>query len=183
MKKQKEEDKDTYFYWKKESGKRGYHFSTELFQFDENQIKLEKDVNLEIRDSIRNLQIQNICVELYTHDFWQMNKRLCYSKKKIKEIIEGDTNVSLDLFVNQNPFEFGSNGNNNENSHRINIKFKCYFQEICDFSIFFDDWGGANLNSFLFPNLNEVKKKLKLQIGLMNHNGAIAETKYSVMNE
>lgn len=120
-------------------------------------------------------------MELYTYNFFGLNKRLCYSKKKIKDIIEGDTNINLDLYLNENPFEYSNN--NSENSHRINIKFKCYFQEICDFRIFFDDWGGENLNSFLFPIVNEGKKKLKLQIGFFNKNNALAETKYSEMKE
>jgi len=97
-----------------------------------------------------------------------LNRRECYTNKKIKEIIDGDTNVSLDLF---------------QNEYKINIKFKCYFQEIYDFSILFDDWGGANLNSFLFPDSNEGNRKLKLEIQLMHHKSAKVKTKHSLMNE
>jgi len=75
-------------------------------------------------------------------------------------------------------------------NHKMNIKFKCYFQEICDFRIFFDDWGGANLNSlfsekrndFIGKDMNKTRK-FKAEIRFINNNGSIAETEYAPINE
>jgi hypothetical protein len=101
--------------------------------------------------------------------------------------LDGDTSIHLDLIIDKSFVELKTNSNNNMEINNININFKCYFQEICDFRIFFDDWGGANLNSLFNNNqksfLINRKKKLKVEIKLLNSNGGYSETDYAEMNQ
>ncbi len=171
------------------NGERGFHFSTPSFSLKKNANKAGIEAFekiFEVRDSIFNLFKQDIAIELFEKNIFYVNKRIGHVKKDLKSIIINDSNLSLDMKVEDldtGYYEsFLEKKNFNGKKNIINIKFKCYFQEIYNFRIFFDDWGAENLN-YIFKNKDKKKFKTKLEIKLLNLNSSTSFTQYNYMNE
>lgn len=137
----------------------------------------------EVRDSIFNLFKQDIAIEIYQKSPFYINRRIGYVKKDLKSIIINDSIITLDLDERNMDLPFKNEYLKGKNllNKKIRIIFKCYFQEIYNFRIFFDDWGAENLNNIF--KKNENKFKTKLEIKLLNLNSSTSSTQYNYMNE
>jgi hypothetical protein len=151
----------------------------------DNKSGIDFEKIFEVRDSIFNLFKQDIAIELYEKNPFYVNKRIGHIKKDLKSIIINDSNLSFDMKIEDLDKEYFSDveiKNIGEKRKIINIKFKCYFQEIYNFRIFFDDWGGENINC-IFQNRADKKFKTKFEIKLLNLNSTTSSTQYNYMNE
>lgn len=140
------------------------------------QVDLKKEISIEISDSLENLMKSTLGIEIYSYSLFNINILCAYAKKSLIEIIKGGTKLNFTI----------KNNHKSMNNALFYVEFRCYFQEIRDFQIYFNDWVSANLNSLFNINntlVNKKKPKLKVEIKFLNSKGGCAETEYIEMNE
>jgi len=127
---------------KMEKGRKGYTDATEFKEVlkVDSRVKFEKEFRYEHRDSIVNLMKQQIIIEVWEYNALSMNKFKGRGMIEIMKIIKGN----IYQFVNVEKRE------GIQKKNLCKIEFKCFFQEIYDFKLTFQDWGASNLD-ILFP--------------------------------
>lgn len=136
-------------------GKKGYTEATEFKEVlkVDTRVKFDKEIRFEHRDSIVNLMKQNIIVEVWEYNSLGLNKFKGRGMIDIIKIIKG--NIYQYVHIEKRE------GNIKKNLCKI--EFKCFFQEIWDFKITFQDWGAANLD-ILFPKIYSEGKSFSPKI-------------------
>jgi len=133
-----------------ERGKKGYTDATEFKEVlkVDSRVKFEKEFRFEHRDSIVNLMKQQIIIEVWEYNSLSMNRFKGRGMIEIIKVIKG------------NVFQFVTierkEGFQKKNVGKI--EFKCFFQEMFDFKLTFQDWGGSNLD-IMFSG--DIKNDLK----------------------
>lgn len=130
------------------TGKRGYTDFTEVIEDMKplEKIRLFKEIDIEVRDSIVSLMKQNIIIELWDWNAWEFNELLGIHMFNIMNIIKGSINQSCII---------KKKDANGVLSDLCRIEFKCIFQEIWDFILSFEDWSATNTNT-LFDKKDDI---------------------------
>jgi hypothetical protein len=129
------------------TGSKGFTDTTEV-KMDmrvETKHKFDKEINIELRDSIANLMKQNLIIEVWDYNNLKLNQLQGYGMVDIMKIIRGNIFQTLNI---EKKLENGSK------KHFCKIDFQIIFQEIWDFYLTFEDWGATNMN-YLFNKSNE----------------------------
>ena len=141
-------------------GSKGYTDQTEVIknqQIDEKYI-YEKEISIEIRDSIASLRKQTIVFELWDCNKWIFNEYKGHCKFNIYDILTGKN--YLNSIIKQESTEY-----NNMYNDYVRLEVIIIFEELWDFNISFHNWNCTNVFSlFRINNDQDQEKSSKFDI-------------------
>jgi len=129
--------------YKVPKGNRGYVEKTEVIQNVDLETRrpFEKIIDIEMRMTYSMMTKQKLMVELWDYNSIWMNNIKAYITKPLIEIVSGDSNIELEMYVKA--------------KHYSTIEFKCIFQEIWDWKLSFINW---SVSCLIPPKENEINE-------------------------
>lgn len=142
-------------------GARGYSEYTELQEIlDINtRVKFEKEIHIELRDSIISLSKQNLLIECWDYNTFKLNNFQGFVLIDLMKIIRGSVYQSANILQKVPTGEGGF-----LNKPLCKVEFQIFFQEIWDFVLSFEDWSSTNLNYAFNVESKELQPSIDFKL-------------------